>query len=135
MDKQQLDYLDEMFRQGRHPSYETAHLAGKFPRLKPAELVELVEYWRYNRISRLSHVSCFYENGFKYAERIQAEDRIHRIGQDQRCLYIDLVAVKSIDERIQQALSKKANVVEAFRRQVQVVRAKKGDVKELVRDL
>lgn len=82
-----------------------------------------------------AHHAVFYENGFKYSERIQAEDRIHRIGQDQRCLYVDLVAVKSIDERIQQALSKKANVVESFRRQVQTVRAEKGDVKELVRDL
>jgi SNF2 family DNA or RNA helicase len=82
-----------------------------------------------------AHHAIFYENGFKYAERIQAEDRIHRIGQEERCLYVDLVAVKSIDERIQQALGKKANVVESFRRQVQTVRTNKGDVKELVRDL
>lgn len=82
-----------------------------------------------------AHHAVFYENGFKYAERIQAEDRIHRIGQGKQCTYVDLVTADTIDTRIQEALSKKANVVESFRRQVQIVREKKGDVKELVRDL
>jgi SNF2 family DNA or RNA helicase len=83
------------------------------------------------------HYAVFYENGFKYAERIQAEDRIHRIGQGQRCTYIDLVATRSIDERIQRALSDKADVVESFRQRVQAVRAKKDQqaLKALVMEL
>lgn len=82
-----------------------------------------------------AHHAVFYENGFKYSERVQAEDRIHRIGQDRQCTYIDLVASGTIDDRIQDALSKKANVIEAFRRDVQRVRDAKGDVKDLVREL
>src|SRR5690606_6159049 len=34
----------------------------------------------------------FCANGFKYAERIQAEDRSHRIGQTRPVTYIDLVS-------------------------------------------
>lgn len=84
-----------------------------------------------------AHYAVFYENGFKYAERVQAEDRIHRIGQAQPCTYVDLVATRSIDERIQRALSDKADVVAAFRQQVQTVRARKDDkaLKALVMDL
>lgn len=77
-----------------------------------------------------AHHAVFYENGFKYAERVQAEDRIHRIGQAQPCTYVDLVAVKTIDARIQKALSDKADVVAAFRREVHQVRDR-GDSKAL----
>ncbi|MBN1954832.1 MAG: DEAD/DEAH box helicase [Anaerolineae bacterium] len=67
--------------------------------------------------------AVFYENGFKYSERIQAEDRIHRIGQTRRPTYVDLVARCGIDKRIHQALAEKANVVQSFRRQVQAKKA------------
>ena len=81
--------------------------------------------------------AVFYENGFKYAERVQAEDRIHRIGQGQPCTYVDLVAQRSIDERIQRALGDKADVVASFRTQVQQVRERKDQqaLKALVLDL
>jgi len=84
-----------------------------------------------------AHYAIFYENGFKYAERAQAEDRIHRIGQEHKCTYIDLVAVHSIDERIQSALSKKADVVADFRDRVQQVKDAKDKeaLKALVLEL
>lgn len=64
----------------------------------------------------------FYSNGFKYSERIQAEDRCHRIGQERPVTYVDLVCAGSIDERIQSALAKKENAVQAFRREVEKVK-------------
>lgn len=81
--------------------------------------------------------AIFYENGFKYAERIQAEDRIHRIGQTRPCTYIDIVALKSIDERIQKALSEKANVVESFHHRVEQVKDERNQaaLKALVLEL
>ena len=84
-----------------------------------------------------AHHAVFYENGFKYAERVQAEDRIHRIGQGDTCTYVDIVAVKTIDTRIQKALSDKADVVTAFRREVQMVRDRKDQkaLKALVLEL
>lgn len=68
----------------------------------------------------------FYANGFKYAERVQAEDRSHRIGQTRPVTYIDLVSDGGIDRRIQEALAKKQNVVDAFKRQVEAVKQQKG---------
>src|SRR5690606_13497150 len=64
----------------------------------------------------------FYANGFKYSERLQAEDRIHRIGQTRRCVYIDLDSGSGIEERIFDALQKKGNALKAFRREVDRVK-------------
>lgn len=78
----------------------------------------------------------FYNNCFKYAERIQAEDRCHRIGQESRVLYVDIVCNRSIDERIHNALCKKGNVVDAFKKEVEKVKKQKGnEMKELIKAL
>lgn len=52
----------------------------------------------------------YYNNSYKLEERLQSEDRPHRIGQTKPVLYIDLVAEKTIDERITKALREKLNV-------------------------
>jgi SNF2 family DNA or RNA helicase len=75
----------------------------------------------------------FYNNGFKYSERIQAEDRCHRIGQTRKVVYIDLVCVPSIDERISQALAKKENVVAKFKAEIDKV--KKEGRRALIKNL
>lgn len=54
----------------------------------------------------------FYSNSFSYTDRVQAEDRIHRIGQLGTCLYIDIVAQGTIDELIQDALHNKKGMSE-----------------------
>lgn len=60
----------------------------------------------------------FYENEFKYSNRIQAEDRCHRIGQDSPVTYIDIVCNAGIDKRINDALATKQNVLKSFRQEV-----------------
>jgi len=65
-----------------------------------------------------SAYAVYYEQGFKYSERIQSEDRIHRIGQERCPTYIDIFARCGIEERIEYALSRKEDVVKAFRREV-----------------
>lgn len=65
-----------------------------------------------------AHYHIFYENEFKYAHRIQAEDRSHRIGQTEHVTYIDIVSNSGIDQRIQGAIAKKEDAVKAFRREV-----------------
>lgn len=85
-----------------------------------------------------AHHVIYYTNGFKYSERIQSEDRCHRIGQEQPVTYVDIVCGDSIDERIQQALRKKESVVDAFRQQVEVIRSKhrtSSALKELIQSL
>ena len=52
----------------------------------------------------------FYCNSYDLELRIQAEDRIHRIGQDKSCTYIDLVCPGTIDEKILEALKKKVSI-------------------------
>lgn len=68
----------------------------------------------------------FYNDGFKFSERVQAEDRIHRIGQTEQCEYVSLVCDDSIDERIQRALSCKEDALRSFRDDVDRIRDKKG---------
>ncbi len=82
-----------------------------------------------------SHYVIFYNNGFKYSERIQAEDRCHRIGQEEKVTYIDIQCCCGIEERIAIALSNKGNVVEEFREEVERVKDKKDALKELIKKL
>ena len=55
-------------------------------------------------------VVVYYSNSFKLLERLQSEDRIHRIGQTRNCTYIDLVAPDTVDDRIVAALREKKNI-------------------------
>jgi SNF2 family DNA or RNA helicase len=64
----------------------------------------------------------FYENGFNYAQRIQAEDRCHRIGQTKNVLYVDLICSDSIDTRISESIDRKENLIESFKREVEKVK-------------
>jgi len=84
-----------------------------------------------------AHHVIFYNNSFKYAERLQAEDRCHRIGQSQPVTYIDIVCAQSIDERIMTALSSKGNVVEAFKAEVDKVKGegRKDTIKRMIETL
>jgi len=52
----------------------------------------------------------FYSNSYDLELRIQAEDRIHRIGQEHSCTYIDLVSPDTVDEKILQSLLDKVQI-------------------------
>jgi SNF2 family DNA or RNA helicase len=43
-------------------------------------------------------------------KRTQSEARINRIGQTRKMTYIDIIAEKTVDERIVKALRKKINI-------------------------
>ena len=53
----------------------------------------------------------YYANDFDLATRMQSEDRCHRIGQDNRVTYVDLITPGSIDQRIVRALRDKIDLV------------------------
>jgi len=82
-----------------------------------------------------AHYVIFYNNTFKYSERLQAEDRCHRIGQENRVVYIDIECRNSIDERISQAMAKKGNAVEIFKREVDKIKDKKAKLEEVIKSL
>ena len=73
----------------------------------------------------------FYANSFKFSERIQAEDRNHRIGQTKRPVYVSLSCLDSIDERIARALDKKESALRSFQRSISDLRGR-GDKNKAV---
>ena len=54
--------------------------------------------------------TVFLSNSYSYGDRIQAEDRIHRIGQSRNVTYIDLLFKDTIDVSIHKALTKKQDL-------------------------
>jgi SNF2 family DNA or RNA helicase len=52
----------------------------------------------------------YYSNSFDLEKRLQSEDRAHRIGQTKNVTYIDLIAPKTVDEKIVKALREKINI-------------------------
>jgi SNF2 family DNA or RNA helicase len=52
----------------------------------------------------------YYSNGYDLEIRLQSEDRAHRIGQTNKVLYVDIVAEKTVDEKIIKALKSKINI-------------------------
>lgn len=61
----------------------------------------------------------FYSNDWDYATRSQAEDRVHRIGQNENVHYVDICATYTLDERILSCLSKKENLVDSFKEELE----------------
>lgn len=52
----------------------------------------------------------YYSNSFKLTDRLQSEDRAHRIGQHHPVTYIDLVGTDTVDEKIVDALRSKLDI-------------------------
>lgn len=53
---------------------------------------------------------AFLSNNYSYGDRLQACDRIHRIGQTKNCTYIDFVYKGTIDQSILKILDKKESL-------------------------
>lgn len=49
----------------------------------------------------------YYSNNYSLETRLQSQDRIHRIGQSNKCTYIDLVVPQTVDDAILQRLEQK----------------------------
>lgn len=70
-----------------------------------------------NMAHGLTLVNCsvmiYYSFDYSWERQIQGKDRIHRIGQTEKCFYIYLIARGTIDEMIYSVLNKKATLQEA----------------------
>lgn len=62
-------------------------------------------------LTQATHI-IYFSQDFNLETRLQSEDRAHRIGQDSNVTYWNVVAPKTIDERIQAVLSGKMRVSE-----------------------
>lgn len=65
---------------------------------------------QYGLTMTAAKTAIFYSQGFSAEERMQAEDRNHRIGTKDKVLYIDLVMRDSVDESINKILSGKKSM-------------------------
>lgn len=54
----------------------------------------------------------YFSNTFSLAERLQSEDRAHRIGQEKPVLYVDLCCRKTVDQLVLKALRSKKDVAD-----------------------
>jgi len=52
----------------------------------------------------------YYSNGYDLEVRLQSEDRAHRIGQTNKVTYIDIIAEKTVDEKVIRALRNKIDI-------------------------
>ena len=64
------------------------------------------------------HNIIYYSNSWDLATRLQSEDRIHRIGQEQDIRIRDICAYNTLDERILGCLYRKEKLLEAFRNDI-----------------
>ena len=54
----------------------------------------------------------YYSNNYDLENRLQSEDRAHRIGQTNKVTYIDLVVKGTVDEKIVKALRNKLDLAQ-----------------------
>jgi SNF2 family DNA or RNA helicase len=59
--------------------------------------------------------TIFYSNSWSSTDRLQAEDRNHRIGQSSKVTYFDLYTPGHIDQKLLNALAEKRNLADEFR--------------------
>jgi SNF2 family DNA or RNA helicase len=95
---------------GRVPDAQRGELIAKFQSgqvrffvANPAAISEGVTLHRTSTV-------VYYSNSFKLSERLQSEDRAHRIGQKNNVTIIDIAAKGTVDERIIEALRNKSNI-------------------------
>ena len=82
-----------------------------------------------------SSYGIFYNNNFKFGERVQAEDRQHRLGQKKNVHYVNIIACDTIDERIEKSLDKKESILLSFQREIQEIRKLKKGADEKLKEV
>jgi SNF2 family DNA or RNA helicase len=63
--------------------------------------------------------SIYYSQTFSLEDRLQSEDRNHRIGTDSTVTYITFVRRGTIDEKINEAFKHKKDFLDVFRKEVE----------------
>lgn len=57
-----------------------------------------------------ANLVVYYSNSFDLEVRLQSEDRAHRIGQESKVTYVDLITPNTVDEHIVKALRSKIDI-------------------------
>lgn len=61
-----------------------------------------------------ANTTVYYSNNYDLEKRLQSEDRNHRIGQQSKVTYIDLVCHGTVDEKILKALKNKIDIAQVI---------------------
>jgi SNF2 family DNA or RNA helicase len=72
--------------------------------------------------------TIFYSNGWSSTDRIQAEDRNHRIGQENKVTYHDIIVPRTIDHRLFKVLMDKKKSAQSFRTLTDIQRFMTDDI-------
>jgi len=71
-----------------------------------------------------AHNTIFYSNSYSSTDRLQAEDRNHRIGQSEKVTYHDITVKGKIDSIILKSLRSKVNLATKFREAIEMNKLK-----------
>jgi len=62
-----------------------------------------------------SHFHYYFSNSYSLEDRVQSEDRSHRVGQEYSVLYKDIIIRGTVDEKVYDILQSKKNLLDYFR--------------------
>ena len=97
---------------GETPDSERQHIVETFQD-RQSELRFLVGHPKtggYGLTLTAANTVIYYSNSYDLELRLQSEDRAHRISQNNKVTYIDLISPKTIDEKIVKSLRDKINI-------------------------
>lgn len=77
----------------------------------------------------------FFSDGWKYSDRLQAEDRCHRIGQTRNVHYVTIGCNCGLDERIRSSLLRKANALAELKEEIARLNGEMDQIRKLVEEL
>jgi SNF2 family DNA or RNA helicase len=99
---------------GETPDEERQEIIRRFqdPNSELQYLISNVQTGGYGITLTAASNVIYYSNNYDLEKRLQSEDRAHRIGQDNKVTYIDLVAKGTVDEKIVKALRNKLNLAQ-----------------------
>ena len=99
---------------GETPDEERQQIINRFqdPNSKLQYLISNVQTGGYGITLTAASNVIYYSNNYDLEKRLQSEDRAHRIGQENKVTYIDLVAKGTVDEKIVKALRNKLNLAQ-----------------------
>lgn len=60
----------------------------------------------------------YYNNDWDQGTRLQSEDRVHRIGQNNKVYYTNIIARDTIEMRVKKCLENKVNLIEWFKESI-----------------
>lgn len=74
---------------------------------------------KYSLNLQFCHNAIYYNNDWDWATRAQSEDRVHRVGTDERVFITDIVCYSGIDRQVMSCLSRKESMEDSFKRHLE----------------